>query len=44
MPPADGQLTDAAVSEIRKLAAQLSAVDDDVLNILRANAIANGFR
>ena len=42
MRPANGQLTDAAVSEIRKVAAQLSAVDDDVLDVLLANAIANG--
>jgi len=31
-----------ALAEIRTVAAQLSAVDDDVLDVLLANAIANG--
>jgi len=42
MRPASGQLTDDALAEIRTVAAQLSAVDDDVLDVLLANAIANG--
>jgi hypothetical protein len=42
MRPVDGQLTDEAVTEIRNVAAQLSAVDDDVLDVLLANAIAHG--
>jgi len=42
MRPASGQLTEEALAEIRTVAAQLSAVDDDVLDVLLANAIANG--
>ncbi len=42
MRPASGQLTEKALAEIRTVAAQLSAVDDDVLDVLLANAIANG--
>ncbi len=42
MRPASGQLTEIALAEIRTVAAQLSAVDDDVLDVLLANAIANG--
>jgi hypothetical protein len=42
MRPVNGQLTDEAVTEIRNVAAQLSAVDDDVLDVLLANAIAHG--
>jgi hypothetical protein len=42
MRPPSGQLTNDALAEIRTVAAQLSAVDDDVLDVLLANAIANG--
>jgi len=42
MRPVNGQLTDEAVTVIRNVAAQLSAVDDDVLDVLLANAIAHG--
>jgi len=42
MRPIDGRLDDKALAEIRAVAAELSAVDDDVLDVLIANAIANG--
>jgi hypothetical protein len=42
MRPASGRLTEEALAEIRTVASQLSAVDDDVLDVLLANAIANG--